>query len=562
MRSLFTALCTCIFICLSSAATIKYDWHVSWITANPDGLQPRPVIAINGNWPSPALRGMVNDTLEVTVHNELGNQSLSMHWHGIHMTGNNKDDGVPMVTQCPIIPGASYTYFIQLRQPGTYWYHSHSPSQYVDGLRGPLIVDDPHSPYTAKCDAELVMTVSDWYHEQGATLQQYYLSLPGNPNALEPIPVSALMSDQERPTFPVEANKTYYLRIINMSGFAQFYFHIDGHNMSIIEADGVYSVAQPVEDLYIATGQRYGVLLKTKPTADRNFAILGAMDLKGFPGSAPPPPHPNVTGALIYNRHLPFPSTPSVETFTTFDDFCLVPFDQIPLLGPPDQQIVLNLSTFSQLVPGNEQNRAGFNNITFIPQKVPSLYTALSGHQYALNPIVYGNHSNPFVLKPVVLKKGEVVEIVVYNYDTGIHPIHLHGHTVQLVGRTNSTCNNSPIPMRRDTWMEPRWNSSDTNHPSTTIRFQADNPGVWFFHCHMEWHLVAGMDVIFVEDPLAIQNAQPNIPTSMEEICKKQNIPLKGNAAGNYPDFLNLTGEVDIAPMECGAAYPPCVDES
>jgi iron transport multicopper oxidase len=110
------------------------------------------------------------------------------------------------------------------------------------------------------------------------------------------------MNDQEKPTFPVEANKTYYLRIINMSGLAQFYFHIDGHNMTIIEADGVYSVAQPVEDLYIATGQRYGVLLKTKPTADRNFAILGAMDLKGFPGSAPPPPHPNVTGALVYNR--------------------------------------------------------------------------------------------------------------------------------------------------------------------------------------------------------------------------------------------------------------------
>ena len=129
-----------------------------------------------------------------------------------------------------------------------------------------------------------------------------WTALPGNPNAIEPIPVSALMNDQEQPTFPVEANKTYYLRIINMSGFAQFYLHIDGHNMTIIEADGVYSVAQPVEDLYIATGKRYGVLLKTKPTTDRNFAILGAMDLKGFPGSAPPPPHPNVTGALIYNR--------------------------------------------------------------------------------------------------------------------------------------------------------------------------------------------------------------------------------------------------------------------
>lgn len=51
-----------------------------------------------------------------------------------------------------------------------------------------------------------------------------------------------------------------------------------------------------------------------------------------------------------------------------------------------------------------------------------------------------------------------------------------------------------------------------------------------------------GMDVIFVEDPLGIQKGQPDIPISMEGICEKQNIPLKGNAAGNYKDFLNLTG--------------------
>lgn len=104
-----------------------------------------------------------------------------------------------------------------------------------------------------------------------------------------------------------------------MSGYAQFYFHIDAHNMTIIEADGVYSVAQTVEDLYIATGQRYGVLLKTKPTADRNFAILGAMDLKGFPGSAPPPPHPNVTGVLVYNRM-------SRHIFLVYMKFMLIPF--------------------------------------------------------------------------------------------------------------------------------------------------------------------------------------------------------------------------------------------
>ena len=127
------------------------------------------------------------------------------------------------------------------------------------------------------------------------------------------------MNDQEQPTFPVDPNKTYYLRIINMSGYAQFYFHIDAHNMTIIEADGVYSVPQTVEDLYIATGQRYGVLLETTPTADRNFAILGAMDLKGFEGSVPPPFNPNVTGVLVYNSMSRY--TPLI-----YMKFMLMPF--------------------------------------------------------------------------------------------------------------------------------------------------------------------------------------------------------------------------------------------
>ncbi|EED22560.1 multicopper oxidase, putative [Talaromyces stipitatus ATCC 10500] len=362
----------------------------------------------------------------------------------------------------------------------------HSPSQYVDGIRGPILVNDPLSPYAGQIDGELVVTLSDWYHEQGASLQVYYLSLPGNPNALEPIPMSALMNDQLWPTFSVLPNKTYFVRVLNIAGYAQFYFHIDGHNMTIIQADGVYTDPQQVQDLYLATGQRYGVLLHTLPTANQNYAILGAMDIAGFPRSAPPPANPNVTGVLVYDPFLSIPSTPVVQQFSTFDDFCLNPFDKIPLLYPPNKEIVLNLSTFSQTVPLNEQNRGGFNNITYITQRVPSLYTALSGGLYALNPIVYGNHSNPFVLS-----LGDFVETTIYNYDTGLHPIHTHGHTVQLVARTGSECNYRSIPMRRDTWMEPRWNSSDPNHPSTVVRFIADNPGIWFFHCHMEWHLVA-----------------------------------------------------------------------
>lgn len=87
-----------------------------------------------------------------------------------------------------------------------------------------------------------------------------------------------------------------------MSGFSQFYLHIDQHDLTIIEADGVYMQPQPVRDLYITTGQRYGVLLKTKPTSSQNYAILGSMDMSGFdPDAVSPTLNPNVTGALVYD---------------------------------------------------------------------------------------------------------------------------------------------------------------------------------------------------------------------------------------------------------------------
>lgn len=116
------------------------------------------------------------------------------------------------------------------------------------------------------------------------------------------MPLSALMNDQEGPTFSVQPGKTYFLRIINISGFAQFNIHIDHHTFEIIEVDGVYTRKQPVQDIFIATGQRYGVLLKTMPDNAQNYAILGAMYMDGFdPGAVPPEMKPNVTGALVYD---------------------------------------------------------------------------------------------------------------------------------------------------------------------------------------------------------------------------------------------------------------------
>lgn len=132
-----------------------------------------------------------------------------------------------------------------------------------------------------------------------------YVEIPLNPaGGSEPVPPSGLFNNVPSPTFNVVAGKTYFLRIINMSGFAQFYFHIDGHSFNIIEVDGVYTNKYPAGDLYIATGQRYGVLMTTKSVATKNYAIMANMDLDGFdPGALAQVPdiQPNVTGTLVYN---------------------------------------------------------------------------------------------------------------------------------------------------------------------------------------------------------------------------------------------------------------------
>ena len=87
-----------------------YDFTIQWVTRNPDGLADRPVMGINGEWPLPRIEATVGDRVIVNVNNQLGNQSTSIHFHGIFMNGTNEMDGVTGVTQCGIPPGSSFTY--------------------------------------------------------------------------------------------------------------------------------------------------------------------------------------------------------------------------------------------------------------------------------------------------------------------------------------------------------------------------------------------------------------------------------------------------------------------
>ena len=316
--------------------------------------------------------------------------------------------------------------------------------------------------------------------------------------------------------------------------------------MTIVEVDGTYTKPQEVDSIYIGTAQRYSVLLKTKSDCNSNYAITASMDNNDF-DTVPDYVRQNVTAGLIYDELLAFPSpaAPLLDDSQT-DDFNLMPFDGEPLLaGPPDVTFTLDLSFFEQ----DNQNRAGFNNITYLAQVVPTLATVLTTGEAASNASIYGSNTNA-----MIADYGQLVEIVINNYDTGAHVMHIHGHAPQLVARVSGVVDDdgnittqalydgddsafSKTPIRRDSWVLAAAGY-------TVIRFIADNPGVWIIHCHMEWHIDAGLTATLIEAPTQLQ-AQA-FPPAMAQICRDQNIGITGNAAGNVDDPYDLDGQITV----------------
>ena len=288
----------CLFLLgrVCSANIVTYDFNVTWVSGKNvhNSSFVRDVIGINGQWPIPPVYVNIGDNVILNVFNGLGNETTSIHVHGMFQNGTTDMDGAAQVSQCPIPPGYSFTYnftvrnsaevlsihlltAIQINQPGTYWFHSHVSGQYPEGLRAPFIVHDPDSPFLDKYDEEVVLTFSDWYDDQAMVMLKSFISYK-NPTGAEPVPDAALMNDTQNLQFNVQTGKTYFFRMVNVGAFAPQYVWFEGHSMTIIEIDGVYTVPQEVDMIYIAPAQRYGVLITTLNDTSTNYAIVGSMD--------------------------------------------------------------------------------------------------------------------------------------------------------------------------------------------------------------------------------------------------------------------------------------------
>lgn len=525
------------------ATTRSYVFNAEWLWANPDGVKARPVISFNGSWPLPIIEADQGDKIELTLINSLVNTSTSLHFHGIFQNRTAHMDGAEGVSQCPIPAGQSLTYKFTLQQPGTYWYHSHTGGQYSDGLRGMFIVHNKEIESNYKFDEELHFTVCDWYHKDAITLQHEQLTRY-NPTGAEPIPQNLLFNDTRNFTIQVEPDKTYLLRIANMGVMVSQYIFFEDHDVEIIEADGVYMKPAPTKVLYMTVGQRISVLLHTKKTASRNFAIVQSMDTEML-DVIPDDLEVTAINTLQYDKSFGPPKVKDsfydVDPADAFEEFDLRPLDESPLLPDADQVIRLTLHMDNL---GDGVNYAFFNEHTFVAAKVPTILTALSApDEYVMDSRIYGSNTNTFLLNA-----GDVVDIVIDNEDSNKHPLHLHGHKYQIVSKSPAyddihhfdyaNASFPEYPCMRDT-------ATVNTFGNLVLRFVADNPGAWFFHCHLDFHLEQGLAIVLMEAPDHLRDFVDynSLPKDLLQICEAGGMATAGNAAGNTRDWLDLSNE-------------------
>ena len=286
-----------------------------------DGYTFRSFIGVNGRIPGPTLIVTEGQLVKVNVINRLASESISIHWHGMHQRNSNWMDGVEHVTQCGILPGASFTYIFKAEQYGTHWYHSHSGAQRTDGLFGALIVKERqqgNDQYTAFLNnlnemgirqntyvdnpRDHTLTLLDWQRSSSLDLFtqihsgiRYFnidkaLKLQGaemdrktSPDGAEigPVPYwSGLINGRGKHNgdgdenveyinsnlsdFKVTTGNTYRFRLIGAQSLYAYRFSIEDHKLIVIATDGQFIEPVTVDYIIIHSGERYDFLLKTK----------------------------------------------------------------------------------------------------------------------------------------------------------------------------------------------------------------------------------------------------------------------------------------------------------
>lgn len=277
-----------------------YEFNVTQKSINPDcSDHVSPVFLINNQMPGPAITATQGDVVRILIRNQLSStlkqddhkHSIAIHFHGIRQYGSVHSDGVPYLTQMPIKPGEEYVHeFRIVNQAGTYFYHAHVGLQ-EETVFGPIIVYESKrahpennsssllqaGPY--KYDDERTVLLSEWWHRPHMEFENFLMGPKFNfiPEADSILINGHTLHDSRKVVVaqcggyelvPVKPNKTYRFRVIGATAFRTLGFAIAHHNLTIIEVDGELTKPYTVNQLEVAPGQRFSVLLHTDKALD------------------------------------------------------------------------------------------------------------------------------------------------------------------------------------------------------------------------------------------------------------------------------------------------------
>jgi len=493
---------------------------------------PRLAVTVNGSLPAPTLRWKEGDTVTLRVANTLG-EGTSIHWHGILLPANM--DGVPGLSFNGIPPGETYVYRFTVRQGGTYWYHSHSGFQEQRGLYGALIIE-PLEPEPFGYDRDYVVMLSDWTDEDPDRVfaklkkQAHYYNynrrtLGDFARDVRERGLGVTLSDRlawgemrMTPTDLADVTGTTYtylmnghspaanwtglfrrgervrLRFVNGGAASYFDVRIPGLPMTVVAADGQLVHPVTVDEFRIAAGETFDVLVE--PSGQEAFTIWAqSMDRTGYARG---------TLALRDGLSAPVPDLDPVPLLTMADmghegmahqghggmmDDATMQTHPESERGNPlvDMQVMSASARLDD--PGiglrtNARRALTYANLRALfpdpdgrePGRTVELH--LTGH---MERFVWSFDGVKFSdAEPLRLTYGERLRIVLVNDTMMAHPIHLHGMWSDVEDDAGQ------FQLRKHVVDMP---------PGTkrSFRVRADALGRWAFHCHLLYHMAAGM---------------------------------------------------------------------
>jgi FtsP/CotA-like multicopper oxidase with cupredoxin domain len=484
----------------------SYDWI--------DGFN-KSVIYINGQFPGPMIEANWGDTISVTVENLIETdiaEGLSLHWHGLRQANSQWADGVPGVSQCPIVPGKKFTYTFQADQYGTSWYHSHFSAQYNDGAYGPMVIHGPVQPeITYDFDLGPVMVSEHCHTSYYDELKLILQKPPVFPNVDNNL-INGKGADNCNGTacqhgyglskFNFTSGKRHRLRLINTGQNANQKFSIDGHELTVIANDFVPVQPYSTTVVTLGVGQRTDVIVEGTGSPDNAVWMRAAIDMDCLNNTASIP----TVRAAVYYENADTSQQPARNASgwpwqsnncrndplnNTVPYYALTPPAQPATTKTIDISIGLNSSGNTLLFVDSSSFRINYNTPLYLLSRVGNTSYPDSPN---LNTFNFGSN--------------ESVRLVISNTFEMQHPMHLHGHNYWVLaegrGTWDGTVTNPSNPARRDTHiLQP---GTIENPSYLVLEWQQDNPGVWPLHCHMSNHVSAGLllNVIVSPPPLSL----------------------------------------------------------